>query len=139
MRFFNAQLWLRCVLEKIFGYDQGERFSTKRQELSATANQLRRQFRLLEACARDDQPAKCDVDTDRFLSTFCRSHKQPAGARAEIKHACLRFFQLCFHGGMQIEEMPSAFNSRKRSEEHTSELQSRRDLVCRLLLEKKKK
>src|SRR5690349_21905857 len=28
---------------------------------------------------------------------------------------------------------------RQRSEEHTSELQSRRDLVCRLLLEKKKK
>src|SRR2546428_8720212 len=27
----------------------------------------------------------------------------------------------------------------KRSEEHTSELQSRSDLVCRLLLEKKKK
>src|SRR5690349_22844991 len=31
---------------------------------------------------------------------------------------------------------PSPF---PRSEEHTSELQSRRDLVCRLLLEKKKK
>src|SRR2546421_3900682 len=29
--------------------------------------------------------------------------------------------------------------SRQRSEEHTSELQSRSDLVCRLLLEKKKK
>src|SRR3954471_14495219 len=28
---------------------------------------------------------------------------------------------------------------RRRSEEHTSELQSRRDLVCRLLLEKKKR
>src|SRR2546421_4466623 len=28
---------------------------------------------------------------------------------------------------------------RSRSEEHTSELQSRSDLVCRLLLEKKKK
>src|SRR6266496_6602191 len=27
----------------------------------------------------------------------------------------------------------------KRSEEHTSELQSRRDLVCRLLLEKQKR
>src|SRR5690349_24210488 len=27
----------------------------------------------------------------------------------------------------------------QRSEEHTSELQSRRDLVCRLLLEKKKR
>src|SRR2546421_4506488 len=30
-------------------------------------------------------------------------------------------------------------NYRSRSEEHTSELQSRSDLVCRLLLEKKKK
>src|SRR5690349_23947876 len=30
------------------------------------------------------------------------------------------------------------FHSNRRSEEHTSELQSRRDLVCRLLLEKKK-
>src|SRR5438067_4424903 len=30
-------------------------------------------------------------------------------------------------------------SSRNRSEEHTSELQSRFDLVCRLLLEKKKK
>src|SRR5690349_23501922 len=29
-------------------------------------------------------------------------------------------------------------DARIRSEEHTSELQSRRDLVCRLLLEKKK-
>src|SRR5947207_4803176 len=29
--------------------------------------------------------------------------------------------------------------SRKRSEEHTSELQSHSDLVCRLLLEKKKR
>src|SRR5690349_22801261 len=29
--------------------------------------------------------------------------------------------------------------ARPRSEEHTSELQSRRDLVCRLLLEKKNK
>src|SRR5690606_40999151 len=37
----------------------------------------------------------------------------------------------------------SAFNawllSKSRSEEHTSELQSRENLVCRLLLEKKKK
>src|SRR5690606_41233960 len=30
-------------------------------------------------------------------------------------------------------------NGSKRSEEHTSELQSRENLVCRLLLEKKKK
>src|SRR5207247_9436634 len=34
---------------------------------------------------------------------------------------------------------PTTLGSALRSEEHTSELQSRVDLVCRLLLEKKKK
>src|SRR2546428_4814281 len=34
-------------------------------------------------------------------------------------------------GGVDLEQL-------RRSEEHTSELQSRSDLVCRLLLEKKK-
>src|SRR5690606_42056896 len=33
---------------------------------------------------------------------------------------------------------PAAPRERRRSEEHTSELQSRENLVCRLLLEKKK-
>src|SRR5438874_3346951 len=36
---------------------------------------------------------------------------------------------------LRIRQLQAA----ERSEEHTSELQSRRDLVCRLLLEKKKK
>src|SRR5438874_8227874 len=36
------------------------------------------------------------------------------------------------------DEDRRALRGRARSEEHTSELQSRRDLVCRLLLEKKK-
>src|SRR3712207_8898908 len=35
--------------------------------------------------------------------------------------------------------MNSSLISKQRSEEHTSELQSRQYLVCRLLLEKKKK
>src|SRR3989440_5129161 len=34
---------------------------------------------------------------------------------------------------------PTLYPQKIRSEEHTSELQSRSDLVCRLLLEKKKK
>src|SRR5690349_24853954 len=34
--------------------------------------------------------------------------------------------------------LPRQIDDGARSEEHTSELQSRRDLVCRLLLEKKK-
>src|SRR5206468_6012237 len=35
--------------------------------------------------------------------------------------------------------LPAGIGPPSRSEEHTSELQSRSDLVCRLLLEKKKK
>src|SRR5690349_18942942 len=44
-----------------------------------------------------------------------------------------------FLRGESIYAPPPAPGSEPRSEEHTSELQSRRDLVCRLLLEKKKK
>src|SRR2546427_5657750 len=42
---------------------------------------------------------------------------------------------------MAIDESsePSRFRTDARSEEHTSELQSQSNLVCRLLLEKKKK
>src|SRR5204863_163420 len=45
------------------------------------------------------------------------------------------------HQGWRSEShrQRAQFALRIRSEEHTSELQSRRDLVCRLLLEKKKK
>src|SRR6267378_4097286 len=39
----------------------------------------------------------------------------------------------------KTKEPTGYFQRLHRSEEHTSELQSRRDLVCRLLLEKKKK
>src|SRR5699024_11359525 len=49
-----------------------------------------------------------------------------------------------FDSGSDFEEItaslnqPGVFHHNARSEEHTSELQSRFDLVCRLLLEKKK-
>src|SRR5690606_40411762 len=42
-------------------------------------------------------------------------------------------------GGRLPGSPPAAAADRERSEEHTSELQSRENLVCRLLLEKKKK
>src|SRR5436305_12059792 len=47
-----------------------------------------------------------------------------------------------FGGGMRLWRRHKSMYSRcgaSRSEEHTSELQSRPHLVCRLLLEKKKK
>src|SRR5690349_23128172 len=42
-------------------------------------------------------------------------------------------------GTLTVELAARARRVVARSEEHTSELQSRRDLVCRLLLEKKKR
>src|SRR2546421_1089831 len=56
-------------------------------------------------------------------TTLFRSRKQYAGRRRPPDPVTL----------------PPTRIRRARSEEHTSELQSRSDLVCRLLLEKKKK
>src|SRR5437868_15043838 len=54
----------------------------------------------------------------------------------------LRFFLLATHYRRPIdyseERLDEVRRGLDRSEEHTSELQSRFDLVCRLLLEKKK-
>src|SRR6266496_2266697 len=47
-------------------------------------------------------------------------------------------FRSCTPPAPSARHPPAPWSRRARSEEHTSELQSRRDLVCRLLLEKKK-
>src|SRR5437588_9104867 len=60
----------------------------------------------------------------RSRSSGCGSRKCPQRMR---RHCC----------GRRAPRRPPA--CRPRSEEHTSELQSHSDLVCRLLLEKKKK
>src|SRR5699024_12627943 len=70
----------------------------------------------------------------------------------EGKHATDRLankIQMCLHRKVHHRLHDVAFSKQRnqslslsklhRSEEHTSELQSRFDLVCRLLLEKKKK
>src|SRR3712207_8837720 len=58
-------------------------------------------------------------------------------ARSEITHELL---SLCvsFLKGKRESAINSICLTHTRSEEHTSELQSRQYLVCRLLLEKKK-
>src|SRR3989440_2560606 len=64
------------------------------------------------------------------------SHLRPRYARSGriSNHAGHRAFRRLTGGNDAEEEQ----EERGRSEEHTSELQSRSDLVCRLLLEKKK-
>src|SRR3989442_10349024 len=49
----------------------------------------------------------------------------------------LRGWNKSTHSARKLSQLPSAAQD-YRSEEHTSELQSRPHLVCRLLLEKKK-
>src|SRR2546422_2523476 len=54
-------------------------------------------------------------------------------------HAAETFLALSAHHRHGQPAQLAQFATRRRSEEHTSELQSRLHLVCRLLLEKKKK
>src|SRR5699024_12276935 len=67
------------------------------------------------------------ADTDKIL------HAGTAVKDAEVISNGGRVLNVIGKG-----ETLSAARDRHRSEEHTSELQSRFDLVCRLLLEKKK-
>src|SRR2546428_1930250 len=72
-------------------------------------------------------------------TTLFRSHeRRRRGGRSQEGNALLECGQLGVGGPRQgafdVLEQSIPF----RSEEHTSELQSRSELVCRLLLEKKK-
>src|SRR2546430_11691262 len=61
--------------------------------------------------------------------------------RSSIEHQCgltFKFSQVLTRSSKAMVRCISRIAS-KRSEEHTSELQSQSNLVCRLLLEKKKK
>src|SRR2546428_1206745 len=62
------------------------------------------------------------------LRTEPKALSHPLDIIARMREPCVRIGREI---GVVAEQM--------RSEEHTSELQSRSDLVCRLLLEKKKK
>src|SRR2546422_4004056 len=71
-------------------------------------------------------------------TTLFRSHKPPRPAVRGARELCrLNAFWLRDAGKRSVAgPLPIGLG---RSEEHTSELQSRLHLVCRLLLEKKKK
>src|SRR2546430_8236449 len=60
-------------------------------------------------------------------------------AARERRHPGVRFVVLWVAIALLVVLSSNNFRTRYRSEEHTSELQSQSNLVCRLLLEKKKK
>src|SRR3712207_7423387 len=72
-------------------------------------------------------------------TTLFRSGRLGAAAREgvpdRLEHAAQARLMTRWHARVR----PSCVHPGGRSEEHTSELQSRQYLVCRLLLEKKKK
>src|SRR5690349_24222026 len=72
------------------------------------------------------------------LFPYTTLFRSPPRAAAGSTRAVFRFRDLRRRRptGGRARRIPQGVT---RSEEHTSELQSRRDLVCRLLLEKKKK
>src|SRR3712207_7803588 len=77
-------------------------------------------------------------------TTLFRSGAFPFGTAREIDlgHGPVLALRVSFVGELGWELYPAselAATTYERSEEHTSELQSRQYLVCRLLLEKKKR
>src|SRR5437868_13111622 len=85
--------------------------------------------------------------TTLFRSSTLNRNAEVGTLNAELKSSCLQVQRSAFivsSNWSRAETRQSNFQtvslmtSTNRSEEHTSELQSRFDLVCRLLLEKKK-
>src|SRR5436190_7423104 len=85
--------------------------------------------------------------TTLFRSCHDRTAKEPAKAKpAAACDTCHVGYNALKKENAVVADMPTPYlkfphknHLDKRSEEHTSELQSHSDLVCRLLLEKKKK
>src|SRR5260370_21079766 len=74
--------------------------------------------------------AKCrlvSIDSDGLRQCLCPS---------KFRHCSFHSAMYCF---MMTGHEKTVIGHHERSEEHTSELQSHLNLVCRLLLEKKKK
>src|SRR5205085_10525905 len=54
---------------------------------------------------------------------------------AEAERTCDQILEVYQECGYEVVELPRIAPGERRSEEHTSELQSQSNLVCRLLLE----
>src|SRR5207249_12334582 len=80
------------------------------------------------------------ADTVHAASAFFLSHEEHEDSTDRNRHPWRdRNGRPAVHcSALEPSVVPRRMARRERSEEHTSELQSRFDLVCRLLLEKKK-
>src|SRR5690606_40253208 len=89
---------------------------------------------------------KCDVIFNRFndypfhIGASIQLFQTFEDNRMVSNYKVAAFIDCLLHDrfGYIQRDQHIVYNSFRRSEEHTSELQSRENLVCRLLLEKKK-
>src|SRR5262245_22445017 len=100
---------------------RGVDLTAELEDLATLETQRRRLLPEIEGLKRDQNAAGDEV---------ARAKRQGLDA-AKIQEASRQRAQ-------QIKQLSVELDSVERSEEHTSELQSLRHLVCRLLLEKKK-
>src|SRR5699024_12773712 len=92
-------------------------------------------FLLLHASSLDIYP----LSLHDALPIFSGTATVPGGSAGAADRTCLRAARAARTAITAETTAITANTPATRSEEHTSELQSRFDLVCRLLLEKKKK
>src|SRR5699024_12794491 len=107
--------------------------------LLSCSHTFRRDASLLSSCYLND-PAPREIYTLSLHDALPISSAQTLlqGRGEEMRHEI--YDRVCAACGrpLEIGETCNCQQGARRSEEHTSELQSRFDLVCRLLLEKKK-
>src|SRR2546422_8416281 len=77
--------------------------------------------------------------TTLFRSLLKRSGGNLRAVQEHLRHADIQTTIYTRLAPQDLQKVENLFDEKTRSEEHTSELQSRLHLVCRLLLEKKKK
>src|SRR5690606_27382551 len=92
-------------------------------------------YRTLDLCENPEHRAKRDLHDVHHAEQIKRIWKESSG-----RYGVRKVWQKLKREGYIIARCTVARLMKKlgRSEEHTSELQSRENLVCRLLLEKKK-
>src|SRR5437762_4437600 len=122
-------------IDEVLGADAERRkLETVLQQLNADRHRLSKEIgkKLARGEAADELQERVREIGDQIASLNARA----AAAEAEQNNLVLQIANLP-HESVPIGKDPNA--NRVRSEEHTSELQSPMYLVCRLLLEKKKK
>src|SRR5690625_6230811 len=104
--------------------------------VSRYASHLKSRIEKLEAFLEDESYKDDTFDQLKYFeSAYLYNRDNYLKARKHVHHPRHTFFELCTAYAELVKEMEKL----ERSEEHTSELQSRGQLVCRLLLEKTKR